>query len=544
LDYFDAVKIGLTATPATHTLALFKNKVFSYSTEKAVMEDYLVDFDAVKIKSGVHVNGAFLKEGELVGEIDTETGAEQLDNLEDEREFGASEIEQKITAPDSTKKIINAYKKYTDQHEKEYGRFPKTLIFAVNDLPHVSHADEVVRTCKDIFGKGDDFVMKITGSPTVDRPLQKIRQFRNRPEPKIVVTVDMLTTGVDIPAIEMVVFMRMVKSRILWVQMLGRGTRLCPEINKEKFTIFDCFDGTLINYFKNATDFDVNLQKDTIPLPEIIERIYDNRDREYNTKVLIKRLRRIEKSVGAEAREKLSKYLPDGDLKVYTDKLKGNLDKNFTETMNLLRDKEFIDLLSNLPRSKKLFLKGYDIVDTVEDEVMFRVGSDYQKPADYLKLFEKFVAENPEHIEAIEILLSRPSKWNTDALEELRNKLRKSDFSEKDLQRGHELVYKTPLADIISMIKHASDFQVPILNAQERVETALALIMGTKQFTDEQQTWLAYIKEHLIENLAIAEEDFEIMPVFARHGGLVVAKKIFGDDFSLLINKINESLAA
>ena len=544
LDYFDAVKIGLTATPATHTLALFKNKVFSYSTEQAVLDGYLVDYDAVKIKSDVHVNGAFLKEGELVGEIDTETGAEQLDNLEDEREFGASEIEQKITAPDSTKKIINAYKKYTDQHEKEYGRFPKTLIFAVNDLPHVSHADEVVRTCKDIFGKGDDFVMKITGSPTVDRPLQKIRQFRNRPEPKIVVTVDMLTTGVDIPVIEMVVFMRMVKSRILWVQMLGRGTRLCPEIHKEKFTIFDCFDGTLINYFKNATDFDVNLQKDTIPLPEIIERIYDNRDREYNTKVLIKRLRRIEKSVGAEAREKLSKYLSDGDLKAYTDKLKGNLEKNFTETMKLLRDKEFMDLLLNLPRPKKLFLKGYDIVDTVEDEVMFRTGSDYQKPADYLKLFEKFVAENPEHIQAIEILLSRPSQWNTGALEELRNKLRKSDFSEKDLQRGHELVYKKPLADIISMIKHAADFQVPILTAPERVQTALDAIMGAKQFTPEQQAWLAYIKQHLIENLAIAEADFTIMPVFARHGGLVVAKKVFGDDFGLLINQLNEALAA
>ena len=101
----------------------------------------------------------------------------------------------------------------------------------MNDLPHVSHADEVVRTCKDVFGKGDDFIMKITGSPTVDRPLQKIRQFRNRPEPRIVVTVDMLSTGVDIPAIEFVVFMRMVKSRILWVQMLGRGTRRCDEIN-------------------------------------------------------------------------------------------------------------------------------------------------------------------------------------------------------------------------------------------------------------------------------------------------------------------------
>ncbi len=544
LNYFDAVKIGLTATPATHTLALFKNKVFTYSTEQAIIDGFLVDYDAVKIKSDIHVNGAFLKEGELVGEIDTETGVEKLDELEDERKFAANEIEEKITAPDSTRKIIGKFKKYTDQHEEEYGRFPKTLIFAVNDLPHVSHADEVVRTCKEVFGKGDDFVMKITGSPSVDRPLQKIRQFRNRPEPKIVVTVDMLTTGVDIPVIEMVVFMRMVKSRILWVQMLGRGTRLCPEINKEKFTVIDCFDGTLIEYFKNTTDFNISLQKETVPLQEIIERIYDNRDREYNTKVLIKRLRRIEKNVGSEAREMLSRYIPDGDLKTYTDELKENLDNNFNETMKLLRDDAFIELLFNLPKPKKVFFKGYDIVDTVEDEVMFRVGGDYQKPDDYLKLFEKFVKENPEQIQAIEILLSKPSKWNTDVLEELREKLQKSDFQEKQLQRGYELVYNKPLADIISMIKHASDFQAPILNAQKRVEAALASVMGSAQFTDEQKKWLGYIKEHLIKNLAINEEDFEIMPVFERHGGLVVARKIFGDDLKQLLKKINESLVA
>jgi len=160
LDYFDAVKIGLTATPATHTLAMFKNKVFTYSTEKAVLDGYLVDYDAVKITSDIHINGAFLKEGELVGEIDMATGAEKLDELEDEREFGANEIETKITSPDSTWKIITAIKKYTDQHEQEYNRFPKILIFAVNDLPHVSHADDVVRTCKEIYGKGDDFAMK------------------------------------------------------------------------------------------------------------------------------------------------------------------------------------------------------------------------------------------------------------------------------------------------------------------------------------------------------------------------------------------------
>ena len=141
---------------------------------------------------------------------------------EDEREFASTQIERDITAPDSNRKIVREIARCAEEHEKETGRFPKTLIFAVNDLPHTSHADQVVRICREIFGRGDDFVQKITGSPSVDRPLQRIREFRNRPEPKVVVTVDMLSTGVDIPCLEFVVFMRPVKSRILWVQMLGR----------------------------------------------------------------------------------------------------------------------------------------------------------------------------------------------------------------------------------------------------------------------------------------------------------------------------------
>lgn len=259
LEHFDAIKIGLTATPAAHTLSLFKDIIYRYTTEQAIQDGYLVDYEAVKIKSNVRMKGIFLKEGDPVGVIDTTTGEEIYDELEDEREFSSEEIEQKITAPESNRKIIKEIAKYAYEHEKKTGHFPKILMFAVNDLPHTSHADQIVRLCREEFQQGDDFAQKITGSPSVDRPLQKIREFRNRPKPKIVVTVDMLSTGVDIPSLEFIVFLRPVKSRILWVQMLGRGTRLCPEINKESFTIFDCFDGTLIEYFKNTTDFKVEL---------------------------------------------------------------------------------------------------------------------------------------------------------------------------------------------------------------------------------------------------------------------------------------------
>ena len=155
-----------------------------------------------------------------------------------------------------------------------------------------------MKTCRAVSSQGDDFVQKTTGNPNVDRLRCSlsastgerarvrcrfgirpscIREFRNRPNPKVVVTVDMLSTGVDIPALEFIVFLRPVKSRILWVQMLGRGTRKCPEINKTKFTVFDCFDGTLTEYFNNTTDFEIQPPAKTpLTIPQVIENIWQN----------------------------------------------------------------------------------------------------------------------------------------------------------------------------------------------------------------------------------------------------------------------------
>src|SRR6266536_487442 len=212
INHFDAIKIGLTATPAAHTTALFGPPVFRYTVEQRILDGYLVDYEPVAIKSHVRMNGVFLKEGETVERVDTDTGQKALDQLEDEREHPAADVERSITAPDSNRKIIEDVAKHAYEHEAQTGRFPKILIFAVNDIPHTSHADQLVRICRDVFNQGDDFVKKITGNPNVDRPLQRIREFRNRPTPKIVVTVDMLSTGVDIPALEFIVFLRPVRS--------------------------------------------------------------------------------------------------------------------------------------------------------------------------------------------------------------------------------------------------------------------------------------------------------------------------------------------
>lgn len=545
IEYFDAVKIGLTATPAPHSLSLFNEVVYRYTTEEAIADGYLVDYEAVKIKSDIKINGAFLREGEHIGVVDKTTGKVIYDELEDEREYSSSEIESKITAPDSNRKIIQELAKYAVKHEEETGHFPKMLIFAVNDLQHTSHADQVVRICREVFNHGDAFVQKITGSPSVDRPLQRIREFRNRPNPAIVVTVDMLSTGVDVPAIEYVVFMRPVKSRILWTQMLGRGTRLCPEINKSHFTIFDCFDGSLIEYFKNTTEFTIEPpQKDSVTLEQVIENIYQNNDRDYNTNVLIKRLRRIEKNMSGEAREKFSEYIDDGDIGKFAGELKYMLKNEFTETMKLLRDKIFQELLMNYPRGHSSFVIAYDAVDTVSSTWLIREGEAYYKPEDYLVSFERFVRENPEQIEAIEILLKRPKDWKTDALNELRSKLKKNKFSEIDLQKAYRIVYSKALADIISIVKHSAEQEAPILTAQERVEIVMRKIMSENSFSLDQVKWLELIREHMVENLTIDIEDFELMPVFTRQGGKAKARKVFNGEFDKLIKELNELIAS
>jgi len=545
LEYFDAIKIGLTATPAPHSLSLFKEVAYRYATDWAIQDGFLVDYDAVKIKSNVRMKGVFLKSGDPVGVIDTRTGEETYDELEDEREFPSEEIEQKITAPESNKKIIKEIAKYAYKHEEETGRFPKILIFAVNDLPHTSHADQLVRICREEFQQGEDFVKKITGSPSVDRPLQRIKEFRNRPNPKVVVTVDMLSTGVDIPALEFIVFLRPVKSRILWVQMLGRGTRLCKDISKGKFTIFDCFDGTLIEYFKNTTDFRVEPpQKEPLSIEQVIENIYQNVDREYYVKVLVKRLRRIERTMSGEAREKFALYIPEGDIGRFAGDLPKRIKDDFQNIMKVLRDKDFQDLLISYQRAQRSFLVGYAVPDDVSSEVMIHVGSDYQKPEDYLVAFTRFVKENPEHIQAIQILLERPKDWKTGVLNELREKLARNKFPEQELQKAHKLVHNKALADIISMVKHAAKNEEPILTAQERVDKALEKVKAGKSFDQDQLNWLGLIREHLVKNLTIELDDFESAPIFERQGGIAKANKIFENRLESLISEINFAVAA
>lgn len=546
LDHFDAIKVGLTATPSAHTVAYFGDPVFRYSYEQAVKEQYLVDFDVVNVRSDVRINGITLQTGDRVEVVDTKKGSvKNIDYMEDAVVYDAPEIEAKITSPDSNRRIINELKLHAEAHEAEFGRFPKILIFAHNDLPHTSHANQLVRLCREVFGRGDGFVAKITGAKDVDRPLQRIKEFRNRQEPKIVVTVDLLTTGVDIPSLEFLVFLRPVKSRILFEQMLGRGTRLCANLAgpaKSHFVVFDCFDGTLIQGFRDKSGMVVEAPvSDPVPLPDVIESIWNNERRDYHIKVLAKRLRRIDKEITGDGRLTFMEFA-QMDIGTLADQLQDKLSSSFTETMALLRNKDFQKFLTSYPRPNRDFVVATTVQDTVTSERLIRHGDKDLRPADYLAEFSRFVEQNRSEIEALRILLDKPEGWSSEALRDLRTALRAAQFPEEKVREAVHLARHKALADVISIVKNAADQARPLLTAEERVNAAISQVTGTMDLTEEQQGWLELIRRRLVADLAIAPEDFELHPMDDR-GGFARANRVFGGSLRDLIARLNWAVA-
>jgi type I site-specific restriction endonuclease len=245
LEYFDAIQIGLTATQQPGTAAYFQHTAFEYTHAQAVADGVLVDYDMVKSRSKGRKNNVLTREGNLVEVIDPRAHHSRHQSLEDGRRFDTKQFNANLTSPKLARCILEEIKTYADEHEREYGRFPKTLIFAANDLAGRSHADQLTAIAREVFGRGDDFVYKITSR--VEKWQEYLRRFRHEMVPGVVVTVELLLKGVDLPDVEFLVILRPVKSQAVFEQLIGRGMRrgvLYPD--KDHFKVFDFFDKRLL----------------------------------------------------------------------------------------------------------------------------------------------------------------------------------------------------------------------------------------------------------------------------------------------------------
>ena len=220
--------IGLTATPDLRTYGFFeKNVVSEYTYEQSVTDGVNVPYDVYNIETKISQNGETIKKGWFVDKRDKLTRKTRWQQVDEDTEYKRSELDRKVVNPDQIRTIIKEFKKALEteifpNRKDENGEYevPKTLVFAKTD----SHADDIIKIIRKEFNEGDDFCKKVTYKIKED-PKSVLNRFRNSYYPRIAVTVDMIATGTDVKPLEVLLFMRDVKSANYFEQMKGRGTR-------------------------------------------------------------------------------------------------------------------------------------------------------------------------------------------------------------------------------------------------------------------------------------------------------------------------------
>ena len=530
IEYFDAVKIALTATPALHTTEIFGKPVYTYSYREAVIDGWLVDHDPpYNIHTDFIENKAKFKRGDKIGVYDPNTN-ELLNGpvMEDELDFDVSDFNRKIILPDHTYKVLNEIAGYLNPESRE-----KTLIFAVND----AHADQIVDTLRKIYapyGVSNDAIMKITGKTAggnKKKILQIIKKYKNDQYPNIAVTVDLLTTGIDVESICNLVFIRKINSRILFEQMLGRATRLCPEIGKTHFNIFDA-----ARVYEDLDDTSgmksVSVNKTMEELLEDLFRPSEASKQPIKDRILAK-LQRKNNILTDEQRYEISEQLEGGSLKTYIKELKDCTEDEFIDRCQ--RDKEFLIWVAGL-KGKKRGIYHSDKEDILYDTT--RGYGDTDRPEDYLEAFTVFVNENKDKIEAIRIACTKPSDMTRTQLRELKLALDKENYSEANLNQAMSAVKNEEIvADIISYVRQAV-LKTPVMNHEARVNAAFAKLTAAHHFNKMQLDMLEKIKTYMLHESILNRETFEA-PAFKMDGGFARFDKKFDGNLIELIRELN-----
>lgn len=537
IEYFDAVKIALTATPALHTTEIFGKPVFNYSYREAVIDGYLVDHDAPhNIRTKLRVEGIKYEKGEQLAIYDPVTG-EVLNSaeLEDDMKFEIDTFNRQVITENFNRTVLNEIA--WDLNPDGQG---KTLIYAVDD----NHADLIVKILKEIYAEGgvdNDTVMKITGSVAggnKKKISEAIKRFKNESLTKIVVTVDLLTTGIDVPEITTLVFMRRIKSRILFEQMLGRATRLCPSIGKTHFEIYDP-----VGVYESLQD--VSNMKPVVTNPSTsfedlmkgLEVATTDEQLAYQINLIVAKLQRKRRNISEKALEQFANLTGSKDLGAFAEHLNSSTIKE--AAAELLGHREAFSVLDkDRPHSK-----SPRIIDNHPDVVIdhTRGYGEGQKPEDYLEAFKDFINNNMNAIAALRMVCTRPSELTREALKSLKLELDRHDFTEKQLNSAwNEMTNQDIVADIIAFIRQQA-LGSALVGHEQRVKHAFAKLRMNHEFNKTQLDWLKRIEKVLLEESVLDEQIFEV-GAFKNAGGFTIIDRRFGGKLREIMTELNEYL--
>lgn len=541
IEYFDAVKIALTATPALHTTQIFGKPVFKYTYREAVIEGYLVDYDAPhKIKTQFNTEGIKYNKGETLALYDPVT--HEITNsevLQDEMNFDVEKFNKQIITPSFNRTVLEEIARDIDPEDVMQG---KTLIYAVDD----EHADLIVKILKEIYtnyGIDNDAIMKITGSVAGGnkRKVQEaIKRFKNERFPSIAVTVDLLTTGIDVPEITTLVFMRRVKSRILFEQMLGRATRLCPKINKTHFEIYDPV-GVYDSLEEVNTMQPVSADPKTTfaQLLDGLEILEDEAHIKNAVAQIIAKLQRVKRRLTKEEVNEFKDLAAGLTVEGFIQKIE-NLPAS--EARNtLLMEASLLEMLDD-----KHGHGGYTkVISDKQDKFLIRergFGKNEQRPEDYIEAFEDFVKNNVNEIAALNIICTRPKELTRETLKSLRMALAQNGFTTQQLNTAvSEITSEEITADIISLVRRYA-IGSPLVSHQARIRRAVDKLKKAHNFSRVELNWLSRIESYLLNESVMNVKVFDEDERFKTNGGYKRLNQIFRNNLEGIITELNEYL--
>lgn len=541
IEYFDAVKIALTATPALHTTQIFGKPVFKYTYREAVIEGYLVDYDAPhKIKTQFNTEGIKYSKGETLALYDPVT--HEITNsevLQDEMNFDVEKFNKQIITPSFNRTVLEEIARDIDPEDVIQG---KTLIYAVDD----EHADLIVKILKEIYtnyGIDNDAIMKITGSVAGGnkRKVQEaIKRFKNERFPSIAVTVDLLTTGIDVPEITTLVFMRRVKSRILFEQMLGRATRLCPKINKTHFEIYDPV-GVYDSLEEVNTMQPVSADPKTTfaQLLDGLEVLEDEAHIKNAVAQIIAKLQRVKRRLTKEEVNEFKDLAAGLTVEGFIQKIESLPAAEARNT--LLMEASLLEMLDD-----KHGHGGYTkVISDKQDKFLIRergFGKNEQRPEDYIEAFEDFVKNNVNEIAALNIICTRPKELTRETLKSLRMALAQNGFTTQQLNTAvSEITSEEITADIISLVRRYA-IGSPLVSHQARIRRAVDKLKKAHNFSRVELNWLSRIESYLLNESVMNVKVFDEDERFKTNGGYKRLNQIFRNNLEGIITELNEYL--
>jgi type I restriction enzyme R subunit len=551
LDYFDACRIGLTATPAKHTTEIFGKPIYTYSYREAVADDWLIDHEPpIRFETLLSRNGIHFDRGDQVSVVNIHTGEVDTAELEDELDFNIESFNRRVITPNFDRVVCEQLAKELDPDGEE-----KTLIFCVSKK-HAEHVknrlDEALKAMH-----GDQYnqasVAVIVGDS--DKVDQLIRCFKNERYPNIAITVDLLTTGIDVPTISKLVFMRRVRSRILYEQMKGRATRRCDEIGKTVFRIFDPVD-------LYAALEEVDTMKPLVKDPNVsIEQLIGELGHEASFSApgndggshaddalaqLSQRIMRVLRQAEHKAERRK-------DVRDKLDALEaewGVPPAQLHKHLHGLGAREaaaFLKRHSNLPQqlqevNQLLGTERYPIIAEHQDELLSREQS-YgvnEAPEDYLDSFNAFIRDQINQSAALSVIVNRPRDLTRAQLKEVRMLLDQNGYSEAHLRGAwRDSTQQEVAASIIGHIRRAAlgEALVPF---EQRVERAMRSIYAQRAWTPVQRKWLGRLAQQLVHEVVMDRED--VQRVFIGDGGAPQLDRLLEGRLDHVLDTLGETV--